>query len=125
MKRDIAEQWAQALESGEYKQGLHYLHSEKDGEHKFCCLGVLCELALKAGVKVETRKVFKTEHVTNEHAIEYNGEVYLIPDEVQIWAGTKTRNGICNDASSLVSINDTGIPFPEIAKIILAHTDKL
>lgn len=120
MKRDIAEQWAQALESGEYKQGLHYLHLGRNGEHRFCCLGVLCELALKAGVRMRTRKVFKTEHVT-----EYNGETCYIPDVVQVWAGIKTCTGMYNNTSCLVGHNDTGTPFPEIAKIILAHTDEL
>lgn len=120
MKRDIAEQWAKALESGEYKQGLNYLHSEKDGEHKFCCLGVLCELALKAGVKMKTRKVFKTEPAT-----EYNRERFYIPGEVQAWAGMKYGDGVYNDFECLIKDNDTGTPFPEIAKIILDRAGEL
>ena len=41
-----AKKWVKALRSGKYKQGIGQLRS---GE-KFCCLGVACDLAVKAGV---------------------------------------------------------------------------
>lgn len=47
MKKEIADKWIAALESGEYKQGQNVLRSD-DGF--YCCLGVLCELAVKEGV---------------------------------------------------------------------------
>lgn len=46
MNKDVKSQWVSALRSGEYEQGRGRL--ERDG--KFCCLGVLCDLAVKAGV---------------------------------------------------------------------------
>lgn len=42
--------WVKALRSGEYKQGYGYLHYKRGGKDKFCCLGVLCDLAVKNGV---------------------------------------------------------------------------
>ena len=47
MKAEIKKLWTDALRSGEYKQGYGMLRSKED---EFCCLGVLCELAVKAGV---------------------------------------------------------------------------
>lgn len=39
--------WLDALRSGEYPQGKGLL---RDNEGKFCCLGVLCEVAVEANV---------------------------------------------------------------------------
>lgn len=46
VNKDAIEKWVTALESGEYKQINGKL---SDGEG-FCCLGVLCELAVQEGV---------------------------------------------------------------------------
>jgi hypothetical protein len=55
---EIKTRWLEALRSGHYRQGKHKLRkpghratpfaSRRDPE--FCCLGVLCELAVEAGV---------------------------------------------------------------------------
>lgn len=41
MKKKIAKMWADALRSGDYKQGIGRLRNE---HNHFCCLGVLCNL---------------------------------------------------------------------------------
>lgn len=46
MKKAIKKKWLEALRSGEYKQGRAVLRTADD---KFCCLGVLCELAAREG----------------------------------------------------------------------------
>jgi hypothetical protein len=46
MNPEIKASWVEALRSEEYKQGANALH--RNGT--FCCLGVLCDLAEKAGV---------------------------------------------------------------------------
>ena len=40
MKPEVKEQWLEALRSGDYEQGRHYL-AHTDGGH--CCLGVLAK----------------------------------------------------------------------------------
>lgn len=50
MKKDIKAQWVAALRSGEYQQGRGQLNFNGH----YCCLGVLCEIAVKAGVAVKT-----------------------------------------------------------------------
>ena len=39
--KDLKTRWIEALRSGEYKQGMHYLRKRND---EYCCLGVLCDL---------------------------------------------------------------------------------
>ena len=48
MNPQIKAQWVADLRSGQYEQGNGYLNA--DG--KLCCLGVLCEQAVKAGVPI-------------------------------------------------------------------------
>lgn len=53
MNPDIKAKWVAALRSGEYKQGYGALHCGSDDpkvDGGFCCLGVLCEVAVKEGV---------------------------------------------------------------------------
>lgn len=47
MKPQIREQLVKALRSGEYKQGHDQLRNKENG---MCCLGVLCDIAEKAGI---------------------------------------------------------------------------
>ena len=48
MNRDIAQEWAQALKSGKYKQGKNKLsHKGEEGEWHFCATGVLAETRLR------------------------------------------------------------------------------
>ena len=48
--RLLIDKWINALESGEYKQGKHNLRTNDD---TFCCLGVLCDIAVKEGILKE------------------------------------------------------------------------
>lgn len=52
MKPEIKAQWVQALRSGEYQQGRGRLVRQgyDNSWREYCCLGVLCELAIKEGV---------------------------------------------------------------------------
>lgn len=115
MKTEIKEIWVEALQSGNYQQGIEFLN--KDG--KFCCLGVLCDLAIKAGVDVE---ISKSED--NLYATAYDGESSFLPHSVQKWAGMQTSDGCIHehetdyDMDSLSDQNDQGRSFAEIANVI-------
>ena len=39
----VQKQWLEALRSGKYEQGKHYLKSKAENSEKYCCLGVLAE----------------------------------------------------------------------------------
>lgn len=108
MLNDVAKEWVKALRSGDYKQGIHSLHNLDDS---FCCLGVLCDLAVEAGVARESKS-------GKEIGYEADGfYASLLPPSVAKWAGLRTRQGN-SFAHSLVYLNDDGRPFTEIADVI-------
>lgn len=118
----IRDQWADALESGEYPQGNGALGRKgKDDITKYCCLGVLCELAVKAGVIQSFQGLGG-----DDSAISYGTSTYrtasLPSREVMRWAGLDANNPMVDyddDHQSLAELNDSGtLDFPEIAKLV-------
>lgn len=124
MNKEIKKEWIAALKSGEYEQGTGLLHYEQDDEIKYCCLGVLCDLAVKKGiikppgtVKYNFSDQTAYYYGTGEHKI-----VSVLPTEVANWAEI-TQDGHFYEnhgevIKSLATINDDGANFEEIAKII-------
>jgi len=135
MDKRIKALWIEALESGEYKQSTGSLRytPEDSGEPKFCCLGVLCEVAIKDGLDIE----FDPEGET------YDGCSAFLPEKVQHWAGLEDEGGYVRsvdsgylqthveytvpggdygyteEASTLLTLNDAAMwPFEKIAKVI-------
>ena len=48
MKQEVKDEWVTALRSGDYKQGEGMLRQVlDDNTEAYCCLGVLCEIAVK------------------------------------------------------------------------------
>lgn len=107
---DNAKAWVAALRSGEFKQTNSCL---RDGRG-YCCLGVACELAVRAGV-IQS----------------YNSMDGALPTEVEDWLGLRTMTGgywpSGNLSRALTVDNDGGIhkgererqkTFAEIADII-------
>ncbi len=114
MDAKIKAQWVEALRSGEYTQGIGRLESH-DG--KFCCWGVLCDLAVKAGV-VER---FPGERITYGRGY-FRGEL-LPPDTVADWAGidVDAQAVIGGELEALHRHNDTRASFAQIADAIEAQ----
>lgn len=109
MNPEIKERWIAALRSGEYKQTIGNLRV-KD---KFCCLGVLCDLAAKDGIgewqeNKNSNRFFSTPLFAASK---------LLPSTIVSWAGLNSPRVLIDD-SSLVSLNDQGASFSEIADII-------
>lgn len=119
---EIKELWCNALESEEYTQAKGRLRTEAG----FCCLGVLSDLAVKAGVQ---KWVYGVTSTTD------NGDGYGIPNivgtpsrgllqrDIQKWAGIKgfsddPRVLIDNTPCRLSALNDRGYDFKSIAKLI-------
>lgn len=140
MKADIHERWIEELRSGKYRQGggeLHYIsywRSEtglpEPRYEKFCCLGVLCKMAADAGA-------VETEIGRNVVAYGGEGETTYLPEQVIEWAGLKyegerqytnsdieesrgilTNTKDAREFRSLAVMNDSGVPFDEIADVI-------
>lgn len=115
MKPEIKALWIEALTSGEYRQGLGTLKANG----AFCCLGVLCDLAEKAGVVTsnETR-CNTTNYGTAEEFSTKSQESAVLPPSVKEWSGLPTNDGLLSSDTSLASFNDAGKSFEVIARII-------
>jgi hypothetical protein len=74
--------WLAALRSGEYEQGGAYLN--RNG--KFCCLGVLCDLAVKAGVDIDIVEHSDAQE-DEDRATTYDANYSSLPLSVTDWSG--------------------------------------
>ena len=119
MRKEIAEKWVAALRSGEYKQTSGILANHNRTEH--CCLGVLCELAIKAGVEM------KIEREVGTSCTRFDGEGSHLPDCVQDWADTYGEVAVAarQSLTELINMNDGGRPFTDIAEAIEEHWETL
>jgi hypothetical protein len=132
MNADVKKMWLDALRSGEYAQGRSTLRSPSG----YCCLGVLCDLAVKNGVipepqehKNKNRESGISHYGYGQHEDE-SGHVMshsaYLPEAVAVWAGT-SRFGDRYAPNgepwplSLAGLNDQGATFAEIADIIEAE----
>jgi hypothetical protein len=118
MKPEIKAKWIEALRSGEYAQGRLALRTD-DG---YCCLGVLCDLAAKAGV-VEWLGDDEDEEPWDGKYLCYapddfnERENLVLPDSVAAWAGLEDKAPKVEDRW-LATLNDHGKTFAEIADMI-------
>ena len=82
LQRKRVEKWVAALRSGKYKQGKEALTTTAG----YCCLGVACELALEAGVRMDVE--FKeAKHDADYGEWSYDGQTGMLPEAVANWLG--------------------------------------
>ena len=123
MKPEIKEMWIEALLSGDYQQGQHYLCQDNDdGSKSWCCLGVLTDLAMKNGVDIDMERY---SHDSNVYTFDNQSET--VPLSVKDWAGLETGSGAytCPNIDdedeldySLAQDNDSGLTFEELVDVI-------
>lgn len=121
MNPNVKAKWVQALRSGQYEQGDGWLHYEADGVHKFCCLGVLCELAVEEGViPPGDPNAGQPKNSVGNYIWDYDdGNDCYLPPGVAAWADIDNTGRI--DGYDLADMNDGGSTFTEIADVIEAH----
>lgn len=78
--------WLTALRSGEYQQGTGRLHSRAEGGDQYCCLGVLCDVAVRNGLDV------KVGECAFGSGVMYDGASSWLPGSVSNWAGLTSGN---------------------------------
>lgn len=118
MRKELGQRWVAALRSGKFRQGKRAL---REGD-TYCCLGVLCELAVADGA-------IRAEREANG-AYYYDGSSGLPSSATASWAGMRTNDGshleeLRIEGESLASRNDRGATFAEIADIIERNIDAL
>jgi hypothetical protein len=121
MRKEIADLWCDALESGEYTQGIQALCS--NGE--YCCLGVLTDLYNKkfGDLYIYRRGCFLC----------YDNQESVLPKKVVEWAGMRTSDGTITNLKinkinyyNLTCLNDfSEWDFKEISGFIKEHWEKL
>lgn len=117
MNKEIATRWTAALRSGQYEQGRGLLSASG----KFCCLGVLCEIAVDDGI------------ITKEEGDDYvdygpEGDGLVLPSIVMKWAGMWSATGEEEGrlGASLSELNDMEQrTFDQIADHIDGSVDML
>ena len=129
-----ARKWVAALRSGNYEQTTHRLRGKKG----FCCLGIACDLYMKATGKGEWKK--KSQRFGSGSLEPYYGfEIHdgehmvnadtILPQVVMDWIGIHGAMGgyVKSDgtAASLDYDNDLGMDFSEIADIIESEPEYL
>lgn len=112
MFKDKAEMLIDALKSGEYQKGTErlctiYVNDDGSEERKYCCLGVLCELAI-----VNQVEIWKKEYIIEDHLkpddenramkkIAYDYSTTNLREIATLWAGTSYI-----EETKLVKLND-------------------
>lgn len=87
MNPEVKALWVDALRSGDYVQGARALKTkENTGEPRYCCLGVLCDVAIKNGVNLSE------EWDASINAYTYDGSDLVLPHLIVKWAGLAGSN---------------------------------
>lgn len=138
----VMREWVRRLRSGDYAQGRNRLRTDD----AFCCLGVLCDMAVERGViappaategvtpvavngQIHPRRETQYEYAS---AQQWDYSLTVPPGSVQEWAGLSAYDEcpefecseVCGHALSqdkLISMNDRGRSFAEIADVIEAE----
>lgn len=115
MNADVKREWTDALRSGEYQKARGYLRTNEG----YCCLGVLCEVAVRHGIIAEAT------HSGPDNCYARYGpdqDISTLPAEVVRFAELDNVNpvveapdgfvnniGELKDRASLAEINDAEI----------------
>ena len=104
------ELWVKALRSGKYEQGIDGLNIN---DEFYCCLGVLCEVAMQNGLSLTK------DDDTDSEWVEYDGDAEQLPQAVADWVGLESKIGrmhhqtswdtIRKDLQFTVSVDDDGL----------------
>lgn len=125
---EVRQAWTAALNSGKYTQGPCFLqYRSGSGKKSFCCLGVLSDLAVQAGViptptaEPEYNGPDGTAGTHYDYNVNSSLGTYHLNPTVARWAGFNEEEGrvLLDD---LENLNDAGKSFGTIADIIKLTT---
>lgn len=130
--KEVRKLWVEALESGDYKKGVGWLRTiDRDGTDRFCCLGVLCDLASKHGVATGEELMD-----SGVRCFKYSSPIdcgdnarRVAPNCVKDWAGLWTPGGEFRNYDmqdgSLWCVNDHSDDFTNVIEIIKSEPEGL
>lgn len=125
MLNENAKAWVAALRSGEYEQGTGVLRAG----NKYCCLGIACVLAVKAGV-IPEGVVTGVRDGIYEYGEPEDVQTSGLPQAVREWLRiphvlAHYFNPELGGYTDLAEKNDNGKTFLEIADIIESEPEGL
>jgi len=114
-----AQKWVDALLSGDYTQTSGCLRTTTG----FCCLGVACDLYLKATGNGEWHTETADGHTAYYFRVGDAEEGEILPEHVKNWLGLRGNRGDYHTDDddkyhSLMKNNDDGWTFEAIAAVI-------
>ena len=133
LKAQVKRDWLAALRGGEYKQVKSTLCATKDGEDRFCCLGVMGDLDVRNGLADWSqtvnggvnRLVPYASPYSERPMTAYGGAGVPVFQQLDRWftAGRHASPGHRVEAineviGKLANANDGGATFDEIADFI-------
>jgi hypothetical protein len=142
MDQQVKEKWVAALRSGRYEQAHGKLRAAWGEKEGYCCLGVLCEVAIEEGLEVRTMTYTEdvwAEGVNHEGVVtRYSTENWGTVPQDPVWEGAYLPLGVMqwaglsepdptvrgmnvdypDDENTLAGLNDSGLSFERIADII-------
>lgn len=122
MDPDVRRRWVAALRSGDYDQAAGKLtHLDADGAPRYCCLGVLCALAVEAGVVASRDTLGYWRGYGVERAGGESFSLNYLPVEVVLWADLPSADPVVRTGGvpeRLSTLNDAGTPFDRVARLI-------
>ena len=124
MNPEIKAEWLKRLRSKDYKQTTGTLHDITN--NKYCCLGVLAEMGVEAGVCEKMETEYEYVHLGRVRINSYGGNRMTgwLPQEIIMWAGISSQDPFVHPFPAaethhtLSYYNDTGMSFEDIADLI-------
>jgi len=122
VREEVKTLWLDALRSGKYRQTRNTL---RRGD-SFCCLGVLCDVAVKSGLDLNISSTPQNGlDLDDDVFYSYDHESGTLPLRVQEWAGLDAANPTLR---SIYYDDDTAdfqptelAPDPQHEDVILGH----
>lgn len=133
INQEHLDEWIKVLRSGDYEQYTGgSLHVFEDERHKYCCLGVGCEVAQIPGTALESSCDDNDDPASHVTVFVHGGDTDFQPDSFDSWLGLPEGGRISLDGSiqardtifgdkgtiTLDRLNDWGFTFDQIADLI-------
>lgn len=126
MDQEVKRRWVEALRSGEYRQGAGRLGSRVGEEKpKYCCLGVLCEVAKDRLGDIPMYWADRDFSVGSVLHVDYEGSYPSLRVAKALglsgaWGEFPegTPYGLDESDDHLARLNDDGFTFSQIADLI-------
>lgn len=111
--KQLTKKWIEALRSGEFNQTKWSLINK----HRYCCLGVLCEIS-----KEQFNLTTKNLGAFSEFVLRGRGYAGTLPPKmseyIKLHRMPSPRKDVRDYEGVLIDMNDQGSSFPEIADYI-------